>query len=360
MSNPPQSAIQYGRNNVQPENQTTANTTGVLDEFQTELASSWRSLPNKGLFFTLLLAWLALFQFRGNSILGYVHTSSLFSWMYEAYNSPNVEAANDRIGNLIPFLVLGIFWWRRRELLALPAKIWPPAFVIVIGAMLLHVTGYVIQEPHLSIVALFVGIYGLVGLAWGPRWLQATFFPFFLFVFCVPLGNHSDFITTRLRMLVSWLVEVVAHNVLGIGVIRSGTQLFDPSGAYQYEVAAACSGIRSLVAIFLLATVYGFLTFRSNWKRVFMMATAFPLSVLGNLVRMLCIILAAAMGGQSWGNYVHEGGPLGIFSLLPYIPAILGVIYIGRLLESPTVPENPKNPGIPENSEISNLEARAE
>jgi exosortase/archaeosortase family protein len=115
--------------------------------------------------------------------------------------------------------------------------------------------------------------------------------------------------------------------------MRMGTALFDPFGTYQYDVAAACSGIRSLVAIFLLATVYGFLTFRSPWKRLFLMALAFPLSVLGNLFRMLCIIVAAEMGGQSAGNYVHEGGPLGIISLLPYIPAILGLLLIGRWME---------------------------
>ena len=68
----------------------------------------WRRLPNKFFFFWMLAAWLALFQFLGNSIMGYVHTSSLFSWMYDAYNSPN-PAADDAIGNFIPFLVLGLF-----------------------------------------------------------------------------------------------------------------------------------------------------------------------------------------------------------------------------------------------------------
>jgi exosortase/archaeosortase family protein len=63
------------------------------------------------------------------------------------------------------------------------------------------------------------------------------------------------------------------------------------------------------------------------------MALAFPLSVLGNLFRMLCIIVAAEMGGQNAGNYVHEGGPFGIISLLPYVPAILGLLLTGRWLE---------------------------
>ena len=46
----------------------------------------WQRLPNKVFFFALLAAWLALFQFLGNSILGYVHTPSLFAWLYESYD----------------------------------------------------------------------------------------------------------------------------------------------------------------------------------------------------------------------------------------------------------------------------------
>jgi exosortase len=292
----------------------------------------WHRLPNKGFFFALLAAWVALFQFLGNSTFGYLNSPSIFRWMLMSYTN-NPVSSDDAYVNVIPFLVIGLFWWKRRELLGLPLKIWPPALGFVVLGLVLHIAGYLIQEPRVSIIAFFVGIYGLMGLAWGPEWLRKSLFPFFLFIFCVPLSVVLLPITFPLRLLVTQLVQWVAHYLLGIGVMRAGTALFDPSGSYQYDVAAACSGIRSLVAIFLLATVYGFMTFRSPWKRLLLMALAFPLSVLGNLFRMLCIIVAAEMGGQSAGNYVHEGGPLGIISLLPYIPAILGLLLAGRWLE---------------------------
>ena len=296
----------------------------------------WRRLPNKGFFFLLLAAWLALFQFLGNSILGYVHTPSLFLWMHEAYRSSPTAANDDAHGKLIPFLVVGLFWWKRKELVALPLKTWWPGLLILAAGMALHILGYVVQQPDLSILALFMGIYGLMGLAWGREWLRKSVFPFFLFVFSVPLGARSEFITFPLRQLVTWLVEVVAHWILGIDVIRVGTQLFDSSGTYQYEVAAACSGIRSLIAIFLLATIYGFIAFRPMWKRLLLMALAFPLAVLGNLTRMLFIIMAAELGGQKAGNYVHESS---LFSLVPYVPAIIGLLVAGRLMEERRYPD---------------------
>jgi exosortase len=289
----------------------------------------WRRLPNKFFFFWLLAAWLALFQFMGNSILGYIHTPSLFSWMHEAYRSSGGSANDDAHGNFIPFLVVGLFWWKRKKLLASSFNIWWPGLLLLIAGMMLHILGYVLQQPRISIVALFTGIYGLMGLAWGREWLRKSFFPFFLFVFSIPLGDQAKFITVPLQLLVSWLTAVAAH-IVGIGVMRDGVRLIDQSGTYQYEVAAACSGIRSLIAIFLLATIYGFITFHSTWKRLFLMALALPFAVLGNLARMLFIIIAAEIGGQKWGNYVHESG---VFSLVPYLPAIIGLLVVGRLME---------------------------
>lgn len=294
----------------------------------------WEPLPNKGLFFILLVAWLAVFQFFGNSLFGYIHSSSLFQCLYQTYNNPN-PSSDDGHGSFIPFLVVGLMWWKRRELMAGPTKLWWPALGLVVLAMLLHIVSYVLQQPRPSVIAFFLGIYGLMGLIWGPGWLRRCFFPFFLFAFAMPLGGLGAAITVPLQVLVSWLVEMVAHYILGIEIIRHGTQLIDPTGTYQYVVAAACSGIRSLIAIFLIATVYAFFVFRSPWKRLLIMASAFPLAVLGNLARMLLIIIAAEIGGQSAGSYVHEST---VISLVPYIPAIAGVLLLGWWMEERPMP----------------------
>src|SRR5262245_1105229 len=115
-------------------------TVGILDEFQTDLVAAWRQLPNKGFFFTLLAAWLLLFHVLGNPILRYVHTSSVFLWLNEAYTSPNEAAENDRHGPFVPLLVLGLMWWKRKELLEAPLKLWLPAAALVVFGMLLHLT----------------------------------------------------------------------------------------------------------------------------------------------------------------------------------------------------------------------------
>ncbi len=303
------------------------------ESFWQDSAECWRQLPNKGFFFALLAAWLAVFQFFGNSLLGYVHSPSLFTGLYEAYNVADSEDAH---GNLVPFLVVGLFWWKRKELLALPLQLWWRGLPILIAGMALHILGYVLQQPRLSTVALFIGIYGLMGLAWGRAWLRKSIFPFFLFIFCIPLGGPANVITFPLRLMVTWMVEKTAHWILGIDIIRMGTQLIDPTGAYQYDVAAACSGIRSLIVIFLLSTCYGFVVFRTAAKRILMILLAVPFAVLGNFLRLLLIIIASEMGGQKWGNFVHENF---LFSLVPYLPAFFGVFWVGNWIEKKWTPD---------------------
>jgi exosortase len=302
----------------------------LWEEVTVDSVRCWQQLPNKTFFFALLAAWLLLFQFYGNATFGYIaHSASLMYWMWFTYNNP-MSHGEDGHGNLIPFVVLALFWWKRKELVSLPNRVWWPAILMLAMAAVLHVIGYMVQQPRISIVALFAGIYALMGLAWGPQWLRSSFFPFFLFVFCIPITSIGEWFTFPLRVIVTKIVAGFSNTILGIDVVRQGTQLINASHHYQYEVAAACSGLQSLIAIFALATIYAFLFIEKPWKKAAMIASALPLAMLGNVIRMLVIIIAAEMNGQEGGKYVHDSA---IFSMIPYIPAFIGVVFLGRWLQ---------------------------
>jgi len=303
---------------------------GAVEVFASELRLVWHQLPNKALFGVLFTCWLLLFHYLGNSSFGYTNTASLLKWIWPSF-LPADNEFDSGIGMLLPFVVLGLFWWKRNELIAVRLASWPWGLAIMLIALLIHMVGYLVQQQRVSIVGLFLGIFGIMGLAWGPVFLRRAFFPYAFMVFAVPLGSLSLAVTFRLRVVVSVLVEFVAGGLFGLDVIREGTGLFDASRSYQFDVAPACSGIRSLMAILLLCTIYGYMTFRHSWWRwLVMIAAAAPLAVVGNFLRLLVIVLAAEIFGQKTADWVHEST---LFSLSPYVPAILGVIFIARWLE---------------------------
>lgn len=300
--------------------------TGWVEEFRVEFHDYWRQLPNKGLFFVLLAVWLGLFHFLGNSTFGYVNTPSLPGWMWNAWSANDWDEGH---GALMPVVVLALLWWKRRELMALPLGLWWPGLGLVAVALGLHLVGYMIQQPRLSIIGLFGGIYGLMGLAWGWRFLRASFFPFFLFVFCIPFGSLAEKVTFPLRMLVSY-ISVGISQAAGFDVIRDGSLIYDMQRTFQFDVAPACSGIRSLVALLALTTIFGFLVFRSPWRRAVMVLSAFPLAVLGNVIRITFTIFVTELFGQKYGLAVEQK-----FGFVTFAVALVCVLLLERWLREP-------------------------
>ena len=146
----------------------------------------------------------------------------------------------------------------------------------------------------------------------------------------MPLGQDIERLTFPLRLLATRITAVLSNTLLGIPVIHLGTRLLEPNGAYAYDVAPACSGIRSLTAIVAFSMIYGFVTFKTMWRRSLLAASAIPLAVAGNVFRLLLIVVAAEAFGQRAGDYIHASD---VFSLAPYVPPILGILALGYWLD---------------------------
>src|SRR5262245_41156228 len=109
---------------------------------RTEALALWRSVPDKALFVVLLVSVVALFHFLGTANFGWVKNPSMFAWMRYVYTT----SADDQYCMAIPFVVLGLYLWKRRELTALAKGIWWPAVGIVAAGLFLHVLGYMVQQ----------------------------------------------------------------------------------------------------------------------------------------------------------------------------------------------------------------------
>jgi exosortase len=304
-----------------------------------DLVRLWRSLPGRTVFVVLLAAWLALFHFLGNSTFGYLKDASLFAWMYYVFTT----SPDDDFCLYIPLVVAGLLVWKRQELIATTKRLWWPGLALVAGALLLHVAGYAVQQARVSIVALVVGLYGLTGLCWGPAWLRNSFFPMFLLLFLVPIASVSDGITLPLRLLATKVSVGVASTGLGIEVYENGAQILGPTGMPLYEVAPACSGIRSLMSMIVLMLIYGFLTFQTWWRRLLLLASAVPVAIVGNILRLIIVIVVGEAFGQDQAVAVEQN--------LGFVTFALGIgcmLLLGHWLREPgeSAPPPPATPAL--------------
>ncbi|HEY8994563.1 MAG TPA: EpsI family protein [Lacunisphaera sp.] len=276
-------------------------------------------------------AGLAVFQFFGNATRGYIDSDSLFYWWCSQWWPLESETGH---GWLILGLSGWLFWRNLRAKdqglgtkdqgpgAADPAKreskIENQKSVAPLGAMLaglaLHLLGYALTQARVSIVGLLLFAWGMLALMGGKRWGRAAVFPVAFMVFAIPL-NMLDTVGFYLRLGV---IEVAWHlaQLLGIDVIRNGTQLMAPAGGFSYDVAAACSGMRSLTALAALSLLLGYLNFRSWWVRLFVGLLCFPFAFVGNVVRIFSIIVMAQWRGQAAGIKTHDLMGFGVFVIV--------------------------------------------
>jgi exosortase len=305
--------------------QTADQTTGAQREpFWLELRRYWRRLPDKGLFLVLLCAWCALFQFWGTTQFNFSTTPSLFQWMYSAWNRPSMDSSH---GNLVPFVIAGLLWFKRGELANCKRGPGWVGLPLLGAAVLLHIVGYLAQQPRFSMVAFLLGLYGLIAAVWGSRAMKAVFFPLVLFLFCIPVEVIVDNISLPLRLLSARATEFTADDLLSIPVLRNGTQLYNTHGD-AYEVAAACSGIRSIVALLGVTTVYAVLTFKKLWKRALIISLTIPLAIVCNVLRLTAMIVTREAVSQSAALFVHEW-----FGYVTYGIALVCVMLAGWWLQ---------------------------
>ncbi len=270
-------------------------------------------------------AWLAalgcavagavVFQFFGNASRGYIDTASLFRWWVFQWTNPASETEHGWLilaaSAWLLWRNLGIADWSNPQSAFRNPQ---SALAAMAAGLALHALGFAAQQARVSIFALLIFAWGVVRLGGGRRWGAAAMFPLGFLIFALPLGALDE-VGLPLRLWVVAAGEKIAH-VAGIDVLRSGTQLVAPDGSYHYDVAAPCSGVRSLTALLALALLAGYLNFRTTGRRGLVLALCFPLVYLGNVARIAAIVLAADWGGPAWGERAHAVMGYGVFVIV--------------------------------------------
>ncbi|NIR02193.1 MAG: exosortase, partial [Gemmatimonadales bacterium] len=78
-------------------------------------------------------------------------------------------------------------------------------------------------------------------------------------------------------------------------VQRDGVDLH--TAGYSLSVAAPCSGMKSLVALVALSALVAYIASGPRWKRWVLFAAGFPLALVSNVGRILCVLLIAEVAG---------------------------------------------------------------
>jgi exosortase len=206
-------------------------------------------------------------------------------------------------GLLIPPLALYLAWLRREEVLAAPAAEDSRGLLVVLAACVAFLAGKAGAEFFLTRVSLVILLAGLLWTFWGLERLKRLGFPLVLLATMVPVpAIVFNLLAAPLQLLAS---EAATRTLQGLGlaVYRDGNIIHLPE--ISLGVAEACSGLRSLVSLLVMALLVGYWRCRRPAARALLVLAAVPVAVGANVARIAATGLLADHNPQVAMGFYH-------------------------------------------------------
>lgn len=182
-------------------------------------------------------------------------------------------------------IVAAYIAWNERQVMTKPARTgsyWSLAFVITgaligVAATLANSTTFARFGFQFSLAGCFLCLGGWLAL-------KRMFVPLALLFFTFPVPDvlYAQ-ITQPLQLLATSLAESM-FELMGYSVYREGNIL--QLTHMKLSVVEACSGLRSLMALFFFCVVYAYFFETRRWRRVLIAAASIPSAIIVNVMRI--------------------------------------------------------------------------
>jgi exosortase len=223
-------------------------------------------------------------------------------------------------GYYIPGVAAYLAWDRRAALrLAPPGSSWWGYLILLVGltTLVLGRAGGIQLATRGSLIAVLVGLALFLG-----GWTRARILAFpiaFLALMIPPPARLVEHLTWPLQLFTARFSTEVLRQ-LGYPVLLQGIYIDLPT--VRLEVAEACSGFRSIIALGATGVLLAYMTQRRWTHRVLVVAAVVPIAMLANAIR---VTLNIAMG-------IYEGTFHTVSGWMVFVIATLLLLSLATVL----------------------------
>jgi exosortase D (VPLPA-CTERM-specific) len=263
------------------------------------------------------------------ALLGYMYSDSLVFLFSRWFGTEDYSH-----GIFVPFISGYLIWQSRHRLSQISnEKSWLGLVIIAVGLML-----YVVGELSTLFIVLHFSLWTvIVGLAitlFGIRGTKVVAFPLGYLLTAIPLPMFFYANLSSQLQLWSSSLGVGCLQLVGVLAFREGNVI--DLGPVQLQVVEACSGIRYLLPLTALALLCGYLFKDKMWKRVVLVLSSIPLSIMLNGFRigMIGVLVEFYGTGAAEGFYhLFEGWVIFMVSFGLLIAEMALLARIGEVKE---------------------------
>jgi len=209
--------------------------------------------------------------------------------------------------------------YRGARHLARPGTGWL-GYTAVAGFLAAYIVTGITGILELQVLMMYFALVSVGYLLFGGAVLRACWFPIFYLAFALPPPDTVVAIITQpVKIAISeWAVTLLY--ALGYPVGSSGVTI--QIAQFELLVAAACSGLNSLITLSAICLFYVYLRHRNDLRAFLVMAACVvPVAVLANFIRVITLILITYYAGEAAAQgFLHDFAGLVTFS------AALGVL----------------------------------
>lgn len=240
---------------------------------------------------------------------------------------------------LVP-VISGYLLWREREaLMAAKARVfWPGLMPLVLGIVCYPFFLMGIKTHMLCGAAMLLTLFGMVLLLGGPGVMRVAFLPIAYLAFGVTISELLMNLMTLKLQSVAASGGVLTINMLGAvwkGITgdlffaeRQGQWMTvtTPMGVQvPLQIAAACAGMRMVVAFAALAGAVALIRCRHWWQRTALLLLAIPVAVFMNVIRVAVLGLLAMKDASFAAGDVHM--MIGTVILIPGLGLFMLIVW---------------------------------
>ncbi len=215
-------------------------------------------------------------------------------------------------GFLVPFIAAYMIWHNRDQLkgLAMRPNYW--GYVLLLGAMALHVVGNIGAELFTMRFSILLALMAMTLILFGTDIFKKTYIPHIYLILMIPIPAIVwNKIAFPLQLFAARL-SAGFISFIGIAIFREGNVLHLANTSL--EVVDACSGLRSLTSMIALSAAFAYISTLNKTGKWILFLSAIPIAVAVNIVRLtITAILARYIGPEVAQGFLHDMSGLIVF-----------------------------------------------
>ncbi len=189
-------------------------------------------------------------------------------------------------GYLVPIFTIVLLAMRRQLFMPVDNSARWAGVGIIALALVLRLIGAMLINGLFEMLAIIPALMGIFLIAGGWSMLRWSWAPLAFLVFMMPLPEHASSMLMTPLQRVATVSSTFTLQTVGVDAYYTGNQIKIGEG-FPLNVEEQCSGLRMCTIFLAMAVAMTMITERPWWQNGIIIASAIPIAVLVNLIRIV-------------------------------------------------------------------------